>query len=200
MGVAAIQVRLGEAWRQAVEHPFLAGVRDGTVPSAAFDAWLAQDYLFVGDLLWWQARLLARSPRAAQPVLVDGCAALVAELSWFERRAAERGVALATDPAPSTVEYRELLDRLDQAPVPVALAALWAIERVYLDAWRYAAPGAPEFSEFVEHWTTPEFANYVDTLARAADADPAGPDGAVAVGEVVAAEVRFWPAQLGGSA
>jgi formylaminopyrimidine deformylase / aminopyrimidine aminohydrolase len=193
MGIADTPVRLGEAWRQAVEHAFLAGVRDGTVPSAHFDAWLAQDYLYVGDLLWWQARLLARAPRAAQPVLVDGCAALVAELSWFEQRAAGRGVPLTVDRAPSTVEYRELLGRLDHVPTPVALAALWATERVYLDAWRYAAPAAPEFGEFVEHWTSPEFASYVDSLARVADSHPAGPDGDAVVAEIVAAEARFWP-------
>jgi len=35
----------------------------GMLPAAAFDTWLAQDRRFVGDLLWFQARLLARAPR-----------------------------------------------------------------------------------------------------------------------------------------
>ncbi|MCA1717048.1 MAG: hypothetical protein LC781_09480 [Actinobacteria bacterium] len=46
---------------------------------------------------------------------------------------------------------------------------MWAIERAYLEAWRSAAPGHPEYRQFVEHWTTPEFAGYVTGLEKAAD-------------------------------
>ena len=60
--------------------PFLDGVRDGTLPPAAFDRWLAQDALFVADLLRFQARLLARAPRPAQAVLAAGAVAL--SRSW----------------------------------------------------------------------------------------------------------------------
>ena len=55
------------------------------------------------------------------------------------------------------------------APAP-ALTALWVLERVYLEAWTGAVPGAPAFREFVEHWTEPAFAGYVESLAAAADA------------------------------
>ena len=48
---------------------------------ARFDTWLAQDYLFVADLLQFQARLLARAPRMAQTVLAAGAATLVVPLS-----------------------------------------------------------------------------------------------------------------------
>ena len=47
--------------------------------------------------------------------------------------------------------------------------ALWAIERAYLEAWRSAAPGHPDYQEFAEHWTVPEFAAYVDALEEAAN-------------------------------
>ena len=158
---------------------------------AAFDTWLAQDYRFVGDLLRFQARLLARAPRAAQAVLAGGAVALVDELSWFEARAAERRLDLAAPPLPATIRYAELLARLDAADPPVALAMLWTLERVYLDAWSGAAPGAPAYREFVAHWTMPEFASYVATLAEAADAAPAGPVDALFL-EVLDAEVAFW--------
>lgn len=36
-----------DAWRRYTEHPFLAGVADGTLPEAAFRHYLAQDYLFL---------------------------------------------------------------------------------------------------------------------------------------------------------
>jgi hypothetical protein len=37
------------------------------------------------------------------------------------------------------------------------------------EAWRGAAPGHLEYRQFVEHWTTPEFADYVTALEKAAD-------------------------------
>ncbi|SNT63967.1 thiaminase (transcriptional activator TenA) [Asanoa hainanensis] len=182
--------RHAAAWADATEHPFLTGVRDGTLAPAAFAEWLVQDHHFVADLLAFQARLLARAPRHAQAVLAAGLVALVDELSWFEDRAGQHGLDLTAAPGPATLAYRELLDRLDAAPVPQALVGLWAIERAYLDAWTFAAPGAPAFREYVEHWTAPGFADYVAGLAAAASRD-LGPADEVLTA-VAAAETAFW--------
>jgi thiaminase len=189
--------RHAAAWTGATQHPFLIGVRDGTLPAPAFAAWLVQDHHFVADLLVFQARLLARAPRHAQPVLAAGAVALVDELAWFDEQAAARGLDLAAAPAPATLAYRDLLGRLDAAPVPEALVALWAIERTYLDAWAFASPGAPAYREFVTHWTAPDFAGYVAGLADAAS-HSAEPADEVFLA-VVAAEVDFWAATGAGA-
>ena len=181
-------------WARATRHPFLTAVRDGTLPDGAFDTWLVQDALFVADLLRFQARLLARAPRPAQAVLAGGLVSLVAELDWFEEQAAARGLELRAAPLPATSSYAALLQRLDAADVGTALTALWTIERTYLDAWSYAAPGSPALREFVEHWTVPAFAGYVADLAAAADG-LGEPDDAV-FREVVAAEIAFWDMAL----
>jgi formylaminopyrimidine deformylase / aminopyrimidine aminohydrolase len=178
------------AWERATRHPFLLGVRDGTLPVGAFDTWLVQDHHYVGDLLRFQARLLARAPRPAQAVLAGGAVALVEELAWFEEVAASRGLDLGAPRLPATVAYRELLERLDAADVPAALTGLWAVERVYLDAWTAAVPGAPGYVEYVAHWTAPGFAGYVDGLADAADALGGRHDDVVL--QVLDAEVAFW--------
>jgi thiaminase/transcriptional activator TenA len=197
--VAVLLAGAGEAWTAATDHPFLRGVREGALPSGAFDTWLVQDALYVSDLLRFQARLLARSPRPAQAVLAAGLAGLVAELDWFDERAAERGLRLDAPRLPATEGYARLLDRLDGlAPAP-ALVALWVLERVYLDAWSAAAPGSAPYAPFVEHWTTPGFAGYVADLERAADVLLA--DGEAAglgelVTEVLAAETAFWDMAL----
>jgi formylaminopyrimidine deformylase / aminopyrimidine aminohydrolase len=39
-----------EAWREVTRHPFLDGVREGPLPTGAFETWLVQDYLFVDDM------------------------------------------------------------------------------------------------------------------------------------------------------
>lgn len=183
------------AWARATRHPFLAAVAAGTLPEPAFRTWLVQDYLFLSDLLRFQARLLARTPRVAQAVLAAGVTALVDELSWFEKVAVEHHLDLSAARLPATVAYDRLLVGLDDAPVPEALAMLWALERVYLDAWSFAAPGSAPYQNFVTHWTTPQFATYVADLAVAADAvlagtDPSGLDRQFTA--VVEAEAAFW--------
>ncbi|MDQ4127961.1 MAG: TenA family transcriptional regulator [Actinomycetota bacterium] len=157
------------AWTEATWHPFLEAVREGSFPAGAFEAWLAQDYLFVGDALVFQARLLARAPRPAQAVLVGGLVAIEAELGWFEEQAERLGLSLDTSRHPTTAAYRDLLAGFEREPYPAAITALWAIERAYLEAWRGAAPGHPEYRQFVEHWATSEFADYVTSLEKATD-------------------------------
>ena len=200
--VGGLPLRHATSWSHATHHPFLEAVRDGTVAETAFEAWLVQDYRFVSDLLVFQARLLARAPRSTHAVLAGGVVALVDELTWFEEQAAARRLALATPPMPATAAYSVLLGRLDEAEVAVALTALWAIERVYLDAWSFAAPGAPAYREFVAHWTTPQFAAYVGDLEQAANdavrAGPPGPGIETAFVEVLDAESRFWAVSLEG--
>jgi thiaminase len=196
MNVSFLLEQHADAWRAATRHPFLDGVRDGTLPVAAFTAWLAQDYLFVNDELVFQARLLARTPRPAQATLVSGLVALEAELSWFEAQAAQRQLVLTAPHHPVTATYRALLRSLDEAAYPVAITALWAIERAYLEAWQSAAPGHPTYREFVAHWTVPAFADYVGGLERAADAALVAGDAEQAVEaaflDVARLEREFW--------
>lgn len=186
------------AWREAIRHPFLDGVRDGTLPAGAFESWLAQDYLFVADLLAFQARLLARAPRPAQAVLAGGLVALEAELGWFESKAAERGLVLEAPRRSTAAAYRDLLTRLDGEPYPAGIIALWALERAYLEAWKSASPGHPDYREFVEHWTTAEFADYVAGLEEAASpalgtsSENERGRAEVAFLEVVGIERDFW--------
>ena len=179
-------------WTSATRHPFLDAVRDGTIADVAFNRWLAQDALFVADLLTFQARLLARAPRPAQGVLAGGCVALVDELDWFADQAARRGIGLEQPALPATIAYRALLVRLDDMPVDAAVTALWVIERVYLDGWSSAVSSTSPFHEFVEHWTAPGFATYVDALDELAKPD----DHDELVAEVLTREVAFWDMAL----
>jgi thiaminase/transcriptional activator TenA len=162
------------AWSAATRHPFLETVRAGTIAPVSFDAWLVQDYHFVGALLSFQARLLARAPRAAQAVLAGGLVALDVELTWFEAQARDRGLRLLAALHPVTNAYNDFLADLDGQAYSSAITALWAIERAYLEAWASAAPGAPAYRPFVDHWTVPPFQTYVAGLAAAADAALAG--------------------------
>ena len=157
------------AWQEATRHPFLEGVREGSLPAGAFESWLEQDYLFAADLLVFQARLLARAPRRDQAVLAGGLTAVEAELGWFEEKAGERDLKLGTARHPTTTAYQDFMNGLEDEPYHTGITALWALERAYLEAWRGAAPGGADYREFVEHWTTQEFVDYVAGLEKAAD-------------------------------
>ena len=169
MKVAQLIVRHPQPWELATNHLFLKGIRDGTLPGEAFTIWLAQDYLYLNDLLAFQARLLAQAPRTSQALLIYGLSGLEAELGWFEAHAERMKLSLNPLKLPATTRYAEWLEMLNRAPYPVGIAALWTLERVYLDAWRYAAPGQGEYREFVEHWTDPAFVVYVSGLEQAAN-------------------------------
>jgi thiaminase/transcriptional activator TenA len=106
--------------------------------------------------------------------------------------AARRGIDLEADALPATLAYRALLQRLDAAPFDAAVTALWVLERVYLLGWASAASSTSPFGEFVEHWTDPGFAGYVDGLGELATLD--GHDDQVA--DVLTHEVAFWDMAL----
>jgi len=180
-------------WRAATRHRFLDGVQDGRVPAGAFSSWLQQDYLFVSDLLTFQARLLATAPRSAQSVLAAGLVALEAELTWFEEHLAQRGLRSAAPRHTTTDAYRAELDRILTKPFEAGVSALWALELAYLEAWRGAAPGAAQYREFVEHWTAPGFAAYVDRLGAHATDSPAAEEAWL---RVVRLERAFWDMAL----
>ena len=179
---------LDDLWTAATRHRFLHCVRDGTITPSAFHRWLAQDAVFVAELLTFQARLLARAHRDAQSTLAAGCLALVAELDWFDEKAAVAGIDMNQAPLPATLAYRDLLARLDTEDYPTAITALWAIEEVYLRAWTTAASDSSPYREFVEHWTDPGFAAYVQALRDLAL--PAAHEQVIA--EVLSHEIAFW--------
>jgi thiaminase len=169
----ALTESMPQRWQAATRHPFLQAIGAATEGSdTAFALWMAQDVVFVRDLIAFQARLVARAPREAQRVLAEGVVGLLAELDWFDDQAAALQVDLGAEPAPATLRYRGLLERLDGEPYPVAVVGLWTLERVYLDAWRYAGESGTggRYAAALEHWTEPGFAAYVVELERAADA------------------------------
>ena len=186
--------RHADAWRAATLHPFLLGVHHGDLAEGVFAAWLQQDHLFVGDLLGFQARLLAKAPRSGQKILATGLVALEAELTWFEENAIRDGVVLSRSRNPVTDAYRTELDQLLMKPFEVGVTGLWALELAYLQAWRGSAPGAFEYREYVEHWTAPGFADYVAGLEQHAIDSPAAE---AAWLRIVRLERKFWDMAMG---
>lgn len=192
------------AWERATVHPFLAGVRDGSLPAESFDRWLAQDYLYAQALVRAQSRFAAGAPLADIGLLAGGVVAAVGELGWFEEMAARRGVALDAPMHPANRAYCDFLLALTYSPYPAQITAIWALERTYLEAWEGARPGAEPYREFVERWTTAAFRSYVADLQAAVDRQlaVAGAEQAREAEEAFLCVTRyergFWDMAVGG--
>jgi thiaminase len=169
MTADALVSRHEAAWRAATVHPFLAGVRDGSVPEDCFDRWLAQDYLYAQALMRAQSRIAAAAPLADVGLLAGGVVATVGEMGWFEEMAAQRGVVLDAPMHPTTRAYCDFLLALTYSSYPAQITAIWALERTYLESWDSARPGAQPYRDFVNRWTTDEFRSYVGDLQTCVD-------------------------------
>lgn len=212
-------------WRAATRHPFLDGIRTGALPGAALDTWLVQDYHFVGKALQFQSLVLSGAPRSDQLVLAQGLVALAEETIWFEGLSRARGLDLDAPLQPACRVYTDFLLAFSafctapepdepgrELPIPdraagayaACITTVWAVERAYLDAWLGTRPGAPAFQQFVEHWTTDGFRQYVEALEAAANRAlaAASADGQRAAEhafvQVARHEGDFWQMAFGG--
>jgi thiaminase/transcriptional activator TenA len=90
------------------------------------------------------------------------------------------------------------MGNLVNAPYAVQAVALWAIEYAYNQGWQLPGKMPPPYDEFADRWGNVGFTEYVQSLARQADAalQVATPE-AIAKAQqvflrVVALERDFW--------
>jgi thiaminase len=103
-------------------------------------------------------------------VLLAGLGALQDELLWFEAKAAERSLDLATPPQPTCQRYCEFMASLAIQPYAVQATVLWAIEYAYNQGWQLPGPMPAPYTEFADRWGNPSFTDYVGLLSAQADA------------------------------
>jgi formylaminopyrimidine deformylase / aminopyrimidine aminohydrolase len=168
MTTADLLARHRDEWLAATRSPFLDSISNGSLAEPAFRNWLAQDYLYICDLLRFQGRLLSVAPRSGQAVLTAGLVALEAELSWFEGHARRLALSLDVVAHAATAAYaRTLSDCANDWRR--GITALWTGERAYLDGWSAVGPAPAPYGEFVAHWSQSEFVSYVEQLGALVD-------------------------------
>lgn len=190
-GRSRLAVGAGELWNEATRARFLDAVGDGTLPEEAFTRWLVQDYRFVTGLTKFVALAVAKTPRRAQPVLVQGLVALDAELEWFESHARERDLDLDARPHPVCRRYVDYLIVAGYSqPMEVLLAILYGVEVAYTVGWGRLEAEGP-YAEFIDRWTHPDFQEYVAELRSLADTHR-HPDQQKHFDRVLRHERAFW--------
>lgn len=156
-------------WHGATVHPFLQQCQQGTIAAAQFNTWLVQDYIFVTDFTRMAAQLLAAAPVTHFDTLLSGLGALKDELLWFQAKAAERDLSLATPPQVTCRTYCEFMRSLAAEPYAVQATAFWAIELAYNQGWQLHSPMPGPYAEFADRWGNEGFTDYVKVLEQQAD-------------------------------
>ncbi|ORZ32480.1 hypothetical protein BCR44DRAFT_1440308 [Catenaria anguillulae PL171] len=185
-------------WAKIATPSFLAHLRANTLPRAAFNRWLLQDYLFVIEFAKLLGTIFTLAPRRDNDLLLTGFLALKDEIAWFEAHLTKLGVSLphpdefvrvseqapgnGIQVRPACAEFVTWLGDLQtqvlgegkdrRAAYRQLLVAYWAGEKAYNLAWgslRGDAKVPDEYKEFVDRWTNPLFDQFVVDMGVAVD-------------------------------
>ncbi|MCS7059097.1 MAG: hypothetical protein NZ849_11575 [Meiothermus sp.] len=142
--------------------PFLELLRQGRVSERAFVRWLSQERHLLEALLTLEARLLSKAPQPHRLIWVNGLWFAVEELDWLAVVAPPE-----EPPHPLRTGYLRYLRALAEEPYGLGVAACWARQRVFLDAWGWLGEQGLEGGPSLVHqallrWSAPE----LEALAR----------------------------------
>ena len=163
--------------REALAHPFVRGVADGTLPRQVFSGYVAQDAFFLEAFARAYALALVASPDTATVLAFAGLIAGVRdELSMHAGYAARWGVdPSTTSPAEATLAYTEfLLATAATGTVGLVCAAMTPCMRLYAYlgqslAVEGVAADSP-YGSWVTAYADPAFGGLADQLEALLDA------------------------------
>ncbi len=158
---------------EALAHPFVTGVGDGTLPRAVFAGYVAQDAFFLESFARAYAVGIAHSPdRATLDTFADLLAGVREELALHAGYAARWGIALVgVEPLPATLAYTDfLLSTAFLGGITLTAAAMTPCVRLYAHLGRsLSAETAGDYAEWVTTYADPGFEELAVTLERLLD-------------------------------
>ncbi|WP_104526157.1 TenA family protein [Blastococcus atacamensis] len=188
----------------ALEHPFVTGLADGSLPRDRFAGYVAQDAFFLEAFARAYALGVAHSrDRATLDAFADLLAGVREELRLHDGYAARWGVDLSTvEPVPATLAYTEfLLATAALGDVGETCAAMTPCMRLYAHLGRsLVGRAAPEYAEWVDTYADPGFEELAGTLEALLDRLAADtPSATRAYRRAMQLEVAFFDAAWEGS-
>ncbi len=158
---------------EALAHPFVTGVGDGTLPRAVFAGYVAQDAFFLESFARAYAVGIAHSPdRATLDTFADLLAGVREELALHAGYAARWGIDLVgVEPLPATLAYTDfLLSTAFLGGITLTAAAMTPCVRLYAHLGRsLSAETAGDYAEWVTTYADPGFEELAVTLERLLD-------------------------------
>lgn len=183
----------------ALEHPFVQGLAEGSLPQERFAGYVAQDAFFLQSFARAYAMAVVRSPdRAGLEAFADLLAGVREELALHDGYAARWGVDLTVvEPAPATSAYTDfLLATAATGGLGEICAAMTPCMRLYAYLGEsLAGRSAGAYAEWVTTYADPGFEELAATLERLLDryADDT-PDVARAYRRAMELELGFFAA------
>ncbi|KAH8917002.1 heme oxygenase-like protein [Atractiella rhizophila] len=212
----------------STRHRFLEQVGLNTIDSSKVARFLEQDRNFAFVYGRIAAILTGRVPvgnaeRATGKergsdeyifrLLGSGVTNSIREIAFFETLSPlfSKPLNLSSPPSSACTNYTSYLIKVCSLPTDFreGLVAFWALERIYLEGWTYAASLSAEhllegkdgdvnpWRELLNNWTSVEFGEYVRSLANVVDSlsqegDPFEEKANEVFNTVAKMEVDFW--------
>jgi thiaminase len=216
-----------DGFKSATNHPWLRLAGTSKLPTPALLAWLTQDRLYIFSYIPFMGNMLSKasipSTSSREKTLewrvadcfINALTNVRRELGMFEDVLREH-FDWKEGGEKATKETRAYQDMFAGAGAPnqsivVGMAALWATEKCYLEAWKYALSFKKEVPEerrdhvlhttLIPNWTCDEFEEFVISIGElldelAADIDQDGTEWVKCEQvweQVLWAEENFWP-------
>jgi thiaminase/transcriptional activator TenA len=180
----AIRAKARPIWDRELEHPFVRGLSDGTLPVERFRFYLAQDYVFLVEY----CRVFALAAAKSRDLETIGVFAhlldetLNTEMQLHRDYCARLQIAQteleAATPAPITHAYtRHLLTTAYSGSIAEIVAAVLPCQLGYAEiatALARKGRGESRYKEWIETYSSPEFLAGAAQLARLLDQLTAG--------------------------
>jgi len=148
-------------FRRTLEHPFLAGLADGTLPRARFDYYLAQDALYLGGFSRALSLLAAKAPREDWSLALNRHAVEALEV---ERKLHESLLGTGRPPAgmaPTNLAYtNHLIATVTQRPFAEGLAAVLPCYWIYWEVGKHLKKRGskdPDYQRWIDQYASEEF-------------------------------------------
>jgi thiaminase/transcriptional activator TenA len=188
---------------EALAHPFVRGLSDGSLPRPVFQAYVAQDAFFLECFARAYGLALARSTdRASLEVFADLIAGVRDELRLHGGYAAQWGVDMTgVQPVPATSAYTDfLLATASLGGVGLTCAAMTPCLRLYAHLGQSLDPDAAgPYAAWVRTYADPAFEQLAASLEQLLDRHAEDSPGvAAAYRRAMNLELAFFSAALPG--
>jgi thiaminase/transcriptional activator TenA len=158
----------------ALNHPFVRGLADGSLPPERFAAFIAQDAFFLDTFARAYALALAACPdRSGIGAFADLLAGVRQELTLHAAYADRLGIDLTTlTPAPATLAYTDfLLATAAVGGTGPACVAMTPCMRLYAHIGQSLdrEPHSDTYREWIDTYADPSFDTFAGTLEQLLD-------------------------------
>jgi thiaminase/transcriptional activator TenA len=180
MSTAGIWSAIAPVHARILEHPFLTGLMDGSLPEDAFRRYVVQDALFLRDYSRALALCGARSPDSAGLRMFCGHAteAIDVERALHEELMGLLGIdpeqAAGAEQSPTCLAYTSFLVQATALrPLSDALGAILPCYWIYWEVGReLVATGSPDprYRRWIDTYADESFGEAVSSVVAACDA------------------------------